>query len=120
MEIENYDGDYTNWLSGISLRYRRCQIKAATAVNVELLKFYWALGSDIARMEKGQPWGSGFMQKMSADLRVSMPDAKCFSPKNLYYVRSFYELYADCVIFPQVEGKTPKARTQFRPKLVQN
>ena len=50
--------EYTDWLSGLSKRFRQSQIKAAMAVNVELLKFYWSLGADILRMEKDQPWGS--------------------------------------------------------------
>lgn len=106
-------GEYIDWLSGLSRRYRQSQVKAATAVNVELLKFYWSLGADILRIEKDQPWGSGFMQKLSADLREAMPEAKCFSFKNLYYVRSFCELYAGRVIFPQVEGKSPEVGGEF-------
>ena len=116
-ENEMIPSEYKDWLSGLSRRYRQSQIKAATAVNVELLKFYWSLGADILRMEKDQPWGSGFMQKLSADMRTAMPEAKCFSPKNLYYIRSFYELYVDCVIFPQVEGKSPEVRDEFLPQV---
>ena len=60
------------------------------------------------------------MQKLSADLRTSMPEAKCFSLNNLYYVRAFYKLYADRVIFHQAEGKlgiswgqAPQSAIQF-------
>lgn len=109
--------EYKDWLSGLSRRYRQSQIKAATAVNVELLKFYWSLGADILRIEKDQPWGSGFMRKLSADLRTAMPGTKCFSFKNLYYVRAFYELYSDLVIFPQVEGKSPEVGDETLPQV---
>ena len=110
-------GEYADWLSGLSRRYRQSQIKAATAVNVELLRFYWSLGADIQRIEKDQPWGSGFMQKLSADLRTAMPKAKCFSERNLYYIRYFYELYSMSVISPQVEGKSPKVGDEFLPQV---
>ena len=85
--------EYKTWIGGIARRYRQSQIKAATAVNVEMLKFYWSLGADIVRLEKDQPWGSKFMQRVSADLKTWMPEAKCFSVRNLQYMRLFVELY---------------------------
>ena len=53
----------------------------------------WSLGADIVRLEKDQPWGSKFMQRVSADLKAWMPEAKCFSVRNLQYMRLFVELY---------------------------
>lgn len=85
--------EYNAWIGGIARRYRQSQIKAVTAVNVEMLKFYWSLGADIVRLEKNQPWGSKFMHRVSADLKAWMPEAKCFSVRNLQYMRLFVELY---------------------------
>ena len=93
---------YSDWLNGIASRYRQSQIKAAISVNTEMLKFYWSLGADIIRMEKDQPWGSKFMQRLSIDLKVSMPDASCFSKTNLKYMRRFFLLYCPRSIGQQV------------------
>ena len=98
--------EYNGWLGEISKRYRQSQIKAAVAVNTEMLKFYFGLGRDIVRMEKDQPWGSGFLKRLSADLKMQMPDAGCFSARNLYYMRDFYELYADMEFLHQVGAKS--------------
>lgn len=95
------DKGYRDWIGGIARRYRQSQIKAATAVNVEMLKFYWSLGADIVRLEKNQPWGSKFMNRISADLKVWMPEAKCFSVRNLQYMRLFVELYGTWKITQQ-------------------
>lgn len=46
MDVMNVE-EYKTWIGGIARRYRQSQIKAATAVNVEMLKFYWSLGADI-------------------------------------------------------------------------
>ena len=92
MDIMNVE-EYKTWIGGIARRFKQSQIKAATAVNVEMLKFYWSLGADIVRLEKDQPWGSKFMQRVSADLKTWMPEAKCFSVRNLQYMRLFVELY---------------------------
>lgn len=94
--------EYSVWLQSISRRYRQSQIKAAVAVNVEMLKFYFALGRDMVRMEKNQPWGSGFLRRLSLDLKMQMPEANCFSITNLNYIRYFYVLYSGIVILPQL------------------
>ncbi len=98
LNIAKYDG----WLNDIAKRYRQSQIKAAISVNTEMLKFYWSLGADIVRMEHDQPWGSKFMQRLSSDLKVAMPDAACFSRVNLYYMVRFFKLYSPGPIVQQV------------------
>ncbi len=70
-----------------------------------MLKFYFGLGRDIAIMEKAQPWGSGFLKRVSSDLKRKMPEAECFSVNNLIYMRCFFRLYASVMFTPQVEGK---------------
>ena len=106
---------YLEWLHGLASRYRASQIKAATAVNSEMLKFYWSLGSDIVRMEPNQPWGSKFMQHLSADIRRELPGAGCFSCGNLYYMRWFFELYCMRPILPQLGGKLKGRDEQLAP-----
>lgn len=101
MDIMNVE-EYKTWIGGIARRYRQSQIKAATAVNVEMLKFYWSLGADIVRLEKDQPWGSKFMRRVSADMKAWMPEAKCFSRVNLYYMVRFFKLYMPIEIVHQL------------------
>ena len=100
--------EYNGWLGEISKRYRQSQIKAAVAVNTEMLKFYFGLGRDIVRMEKDQPWGSGFLKRLSVDLKMQIPEAQCFSITNLNYVRYFYSLYSHVAILPQLGEELSK------------
>ncbi len=110
--MSNMDtGEYNVWIGGIARRFRQSQIKAATAVNVEMLKFYWSLGADIVRLEKTQPWGSKFMHRVSADLKAWMPEAKCFSVRNLQYMRLFAELYGTLEIAQQPVAQLDGAKT---------
>ena len=96
---------YAAWIESLSARYRQSQIKAAVAVNTEMLKFYFGLGADIVRMEKDQPWGNKFLQRLGFNLRTAMPEAKCFSYTNLRYMRYFFKLYAEVQICHQVGDK---------------
>ena len=102
--ISILDKDYSLWLKDLSSRYRRSQIKAAVKVNQEMLQFYWELGRDIVEMKAESRWGSGFMKKLSHDLKLENPDATCFSETNLLYMKNFYILFAPySEITPQLE-----------------
>lgn len=52
---------YRQWITNLSNRYQRSQIKAAVSVNSEMLTFYWSLGRDIVEMKADSLWGSRFM-----------------------------------------------------------
>lgn len=109
--ISILDKDYSRWISELSSRYRRSQIKAAVKVNEEMLRFYWELGRDIVEMHIEERWGNNVIKTLSADLQRENPDAHCFSRTNLYYIRGFYLLYSQYItIIPQLEG-------QFIPQL---
>lgn len=41
------DKDYLNWISSLKERIRSAQIKAAIAVNDELINLYWEIGKSI-------------------------------------------------------------------------
>ncbi len=94
------DQNYKKWIQDISSRFRKSQIKAATYVNEEMLRFYWGLGHDIHFMENN--YGSSLFKKLSHDLKKELPDVKSFSVTNLHYMLSFYELYPGALNFPQV------------------
>ena len=91
--MTTFSTEYSEWLHDLSSRFRAGQVRAALAVNAELVSFYWTLGQDIVRLEPTQPWGSRFMQRLGGDLRREIPDVGCFSRVNLYYMKWFYELY---------------------------
>ena len=77
------DKEYKNWITDLSSRYRKSQIKAAIKVNGEMLQFYYSLGKDIVTMKAESKWGSGFMKNLSMDLQAQNPGATCFSQTNL-------------------------------------
>lgn len=46
-DIIRIDKKYKEWLSDIGNQFRKSQIKAATKVNEEMLRFYFWLGGKI-------------------------------------------------------------------------
>jgi predicted nuclease of restriction endonuclease-like (RecB) superfamily len=85
--------DYHQWLLDLKTRFRHVQLKAAVAVNTELLRFYWKLGADILAQQASQRWGSGFLEKLSQDLMQEFPDMKGFSVRNLKYIRQWHSFW---------------------------
>ena len=81
---------YGAWLTQLKQQFRQVQLKAAVAVNTELLQFYWALGADIAQQQAQASWGSGFLAQLSQDLMREFPQVKGFSKRNLELVRHWY------------------------------
>lgn len=73
--------EYKAWLTEIKLRIRTVQMKAAVSVNSELLRFYWALGSDIVAKQTTTQWGDGFLSQVSRDLTREFTEMKGYSPR---------------------------------------
>jgi hypothetical protein len=46
------DKDYLTFLDSIKNRLKSAQIRAALAVNKELIHFYWSLGADLIEKQK--------------------------------------------------------------------
>ena len=100
-----FGGNYKNWISEISMRFKASQIKASIKVNDEMLRFYWVLGRDIEMLKKNVSWGSHIYQKISKDLVEELPEIKSFSPRNLQYMNQFYRLYLDIEIAHQLDAQ---------------
>lgn len=86
--------DYPQWLAQLKTSFWQVQLKAAVAVNVELLQFYWQLGADIAAQQAEQRWGTGFLQRLSQDLMQEFPQVKGFSKRNLEQIRRWHRFWS--------------------------
>lgn len=47
---------YDDFLRGLKARIRQAQVRAAFAVNRELIMLYWQIGRDILQRQKEQGW----------------------------------------------------------------
>ena len=87
------DPEYKNWIGQLTNRYRAAQIKAAVAVNSQMLRFYCGLGRDMVDMQSENKYGSKLFQNLSRDLKEAILDAKGLSSRNLRYIERFYRMY---------------------------
>ena len=84
---------YAELLQGLKERIRTARVKAAFAVNREMIALYMDIGSEILKRQKGRKWGSAVVTKLSADLKREFPDMKGLSTRNLWDMRRFAEEY---------------------------
>jgi hypothetical protein len=68
---------------------------AYQAVNVALIKTYWAVGEHLSRKVAEASWGKGLVKDLADWLLTQAPDLKGFSASNLWRMKQFYEAYAD-------------------------
>lgn len=93
MNLIKHDADYKKWLNGLKQKFRTVQVKAAVAVNSEMLHFYWELGADIIEKQAATKWGAKFLTNLSKDLMSEFPEVKGFSKRNLELIRQWYLFY---------------------------
>lgn len=76
-------------------------------MNAEMLKFYWELGRDIVELHAEKRWGDKVMNRLSIDLRKTMPDVSGLTQHNIYYCKPFYLPYSPMLEFlPQPGAKS--------------
>jgi predicted nuclease of restriction endonuclease-like (RecB) superfamily len=103
VEFQGYD----RLLVDLKERIRTAQVRAALAVNRELVLLYWQIGREILSRQQQQGWGTKVIERLSKDLRRDFPEMKGFSRTNLLYMRAFAEAYPEEPIVQQVVGQIP-------------
>ena len=85
---------YQELLQELKGRIRNAQVRAAFAVNRELVLLYWSIGRDLAR----QGWKVGAPRLSIGSpmiCRLEFPGVEGFSPRNLRYMRSLAEAWPE-------------------------
>lgn len=85
--------EYSNWIVSLQSSIKQRQIKAAIAVNSNLILMYWDLGKQIVERQENAKWGTGFIDQVSKDLKSEFPDIKGFSRSNIFAIKKFYLFY---------------------------
>ncbi len=98
---------YDDFLKELKTRISSAQLRAAVAVNKELVLLYWQIGRDIINRQQQQGWGAKVIDSLAADLQKAFPEIKGFSSRNLKYMRAFAEAYPDEQFVQQLVAQIP-------------
>ena len=66
--------EYKAFFKEIKGKILSSQVKAALAVNRELITLYWEIGSKIFSKQKSEGWGAKTIETLAKDLKSSFPD----------------------------------------------
>ncbi len=86
--------DYHSLLNDIKNRIRSAQYEALRAVNKELICLYWDIGKLIVSKQEDESWGKSVVELLAKDLQKEFPTVRGFSPRNIWYMRTFYLCYS--------------------------
>ena len=98
---------YATLLANLKERIQTAQVRAALAVNRELVLLYWGIGREILARQSEEGWGSKVVERLAKDLRSEFPQMKGLSRTNLLYMRAFSEAWPEEPIVQQLVGQLP-------------
>ena len=111
--------EYAATLNVLKERIHAGRMRAALAVNREVIDLYWCIGKTLTERQQAEAWGNSVVERLAADLHDAFPDMKGFSPTNIWRMRSFYHawpsLLPDEPILAQPVPELPE-QGQHRPE----
>lgn len=75
--------EYKAFLSTLKDKIRGARLRAALAVNQEVIQLYWTIGKQILEKQEQTAWGSKLLDVLSKDLQNTFPETHGFSARNL-------------------------------------
>ena len=85
--------DYTSDFETMIDIIEQSKLRAAKAVNTEMIDLYWEIGKYISTKAATDGWGKGVVRDFSAFLKQKYPTASGFSAQNIWRMKQFYETY---------------------------
>ena len=85
--------DYRELLAQLKNQIRTAQVRAAVAVNQELVLLYWGIGKEILNRQEKHGWGAKIIEQLARDLHSEFPHMSGLSTRNLNYMRTFAEAW---------------------------
>ena len=96
--------EYLSIVENIKREIIAAQYHAAIHVNTDMLLLYYDIGCVI---NEHKSWGNKFIDNLAADIRITFPESKGYSVRNLKYMAKFAETYSDREFVQQVVAQIP-------------
>ena len=98
------DKSFQEITSSIKSAITNTQLEIMTDANKKLVNLYFNIGKTL---EENSNWGNKFIDNVAMELKMSFPNLKGFSVRNLKYMKSFYNEYKDDEEFVQLVAQLP-------------
>ena len=98
------DKNFKDIISNIKEEIINTQIKTMQEVNSNLIMLYFKLGKIVS---ENKQYGNNFTKQVSIELKLTFPNMKGLSERNIRSMRLFYEEYAFDEKWQQLVAKLP-------------
>lgn len=98
------DKTFQEITSNIKNAITKTQLEIMTDANKKLVNLYFNIGKTL---DENSSWGNKFIDNVAHELKLSFPNLKGFSVRNLKYMKSFYNEYKDDEEFVQLVAQLP-------------
>jgi predicted nuclease of restriction endonuclease-like (RecB) superfamily len=105
MQTNHPDTAYQQFVTEVKQRIRQAQYQALKAVNKEQIQLYWELGRLIVERQQQHGWGKSIVENLAKELQAEFAGTGGFSTQNLWYMRQFYQTYANNPILQPLVGE---------------
>jgi len=85
----------SNDFKDILTKIQTARQKAYAQVNATLLQLYWEIGKHISLKVEQESWGENVVTRLADFIKQNDPGIKGFSPRNIWRMKQFYEVYQD-------------------------
>lgn len=96
--------DFKDIINHIKSEVKKTQVKTMQEVNSNLIHLYFKLGKIVSENKK---YGNNFVKQVSIELKLTFPNMKGFSERNIRSMRLFYDEYKDDEKWQQLVAKLP-------------
>ena len=96
--------EYLETIEQVKSEIRAAQYKASVSVNQELILLYHSIGEVI---NTHKVWGNKFIDSLAKDIKISFPNTKGYSVRNLKYMAKFAMAYPDRQFVQTVSAQIP-------------
>ena len=80
-KLTSLPAGYSELLQELRTRIRFAQVRAALAVNRELVLLHWSIGKDILARQGTEGWGGRVIDRLAHDLQNEFPGVKDSAPE---------------------------------------
>ena len=115
--VEEIDKTYNNAINDIKQDINKTQLDIMINANISLVNLYYRIGKVLY---DNSTWGNKFLDKLAFELRITYPNQKGFSVRNLKYMKSFYTEYKDDSEFVQLVAQLPWTHNNILIEKIKN
>jgi len=91
--MKNLSKEYTILLENIKRAIQAERTRAIQQLTRSLILIYWDIGKQIIESQAKHGWGKSIVEQLSKDLQKEFPGKSGYSPRNLWFMRQFYDSY---------------------------